>query len=154
MSFYLIAFLLGVVAGLRSLTPVAAVAWAAHLGWIPLSNTPLAWLASAPMAYISTVLALGELVGDKLSITPSRKKPGPFGGRILTGALVGAAIGASESVLFGGAIAGIVGAIVGTLGGAQLRGMGAKALGRDLPAALMEDTVAVLAAILLVRSLA
>ena len=154
MSFYLIAFLLGIVAGLRSLTPVAAVAWAAHLGWIPLSNTSLAWLGSAPAAYISTVLALGELVADKLPRTPSRKKPGPFGGRILTGALVGAAIGASESVLFGGAIAGIVGALLGTLGGAQLRGMGAKALGRDLPAALMEDTVAVLAAILLVRSLA
>ena len=153
MSFYVIAFLLGAVAGLRSLTPVAAVAWAAHLGWIPLTNGPLAWLGSAPSAYIFTALALGELVVDKLPMAPSRKKPGPFGGRILTGALVGAAIGSSESVLFGGAIAGIVGAIVGTLAGAQLRGMGAKALGRDLPAALMEDTVAVLAAILLVRTL-
>ena len=59
-----------------------------------------------------------------------------------------------ENSLSGGLIAGVVGAGLGTIGGAQLRAMGAKALGRDLPAALMEDTVAVLAAILLVRSLA
>ncbi len=69
------------------------------------------------------------------------------------GALVGAAIGATENVLAGGLVAGVVGAGLGTLGGAQLRAMGAKALGRDLPAALMEDTVAVLGAVLLVRSL-
>ena len=154
MSFLVIAFLLGVVAGLRSLTAPAAVAWAAQLGWLHLENTPLAFLGSAPAAYILTVLALGELVADKLPKTPSRKKPVPLAGRLLMGAVVGAAIGASENVLFGGLFAGLVGAGAGTFGGAEVRGMLAKAMGRDLPAALMEDTVAVLAAILLVRSFA
>jgi uncharacterized membrane protein len=153
MSFYVIAFLLGVVSGLRSLTAPAAVAWAGYLGWLPLAGTPVGFLGTLPAAGILTVLALGELVGDKLPKAPSRKAPVPFGARLVMGALVGAAIGATENVLAGGLVAGVVGAGLGTLAGAQLRAMGARAMGRDLPAALMEDTVAVLGAILLVRSL-
>ena len=37
----LLAFLIGVVCGLRSLTAPAVVAWAAHLGWIHLDHTRL-----------------------------------------------------------------------------------------------------------------
>ena len=38
------AFLIGVVAGLRALTAPAAVSWAAHLGWLKLEGTWLAFL--------------------------------------------------------------------------------------------------------------
>jgi uncharacterized membrane protein len=55
-----------------------------------------------------------------------------------------AAIGAA-----GGAIAGIVGAVIGTLGGAAFRARLARALSGDHAAALVEDTVAV-AAVLVV----
>ena len=36
-----------------------------------------------------------------------------------------------------------VGAVVGTLGGAAARGKLAEAFGRDLPAALLEDAIAI-----------
>ena len=38
MSIYILAFLIGVVAGLRSLTAPAVVSWGARLGWLPLDE--------------------------------------------------------------------------------------------------------------------
>ena len=78
----------------------------------------------------------------------------PFGARLVSGALCGAAIGISGGALAGGLIAGVIGAVLGTLGGAKVRGLLAAALGRDLPAALIEDLVAVGAALLIVLALA
>ncbi len=72
MSLYVLAFLIGVVAGLRALTAPAAVSWAARLGWLHLNNTPLGFLGFAATPYIVSVLALAELIGDKLPKTPSR----------------------------------------------------------------------------------
>jgi uncharacterized membrane protein len=66
------------------------------------------------------------------------------------GALAGATLGAAHESLLGGLIAGAIGAVVGTLGGAAVRGALAKAFGRDLPAALIEDAVALLGAIFIV----
>src|SRR5262245_58099844 len=94
MSTYLLAFLLGVVAGLRSMTSPAAVSWAARLGWLHLENTPLAFLGFTAAPYIVTVLAIGELINDKLPKTPSRKTLVPFAARIVAGTLSGAALGA------------------------------------------------------------
>ncbi len=42
MTVYVLALLIGVIAGLRALTAPAAVSWAAWLGWLPLQGTPLA----------------------------------------------------------------------------------------------------------------
>jgi uncharacterized membrane protein len=53
----------------------------------------------------------------------------------------------------GGAVAGAIGAVIGTLGGADVRGRLAKAFGRDLPAGLLEDVVAVGGAALVVSAL-
>ena len=47
MSFYVLAFLIGVVAGLRAMTAPAAVSWAARLGWLNLAGTPLAFMGAA-----------------------------------------------------------------------------------------------------------
>jgi uncharacterized membrane protein len=41
---FALAFGVGVAAGLRSLSPPAVVAWAAHLGWLNLHNSPLAFM--------------------------------------------------------------------------------------------------------------
>jgi uncharacterized membrane protein len=87
---------IGFVAGLRSMTAPAAVAWGARLGWLRLSGTPLAFLGTAPAAYILGVLMVAELVADKLPFTPSRTRPGPFAGRIISGALAGAALAAGS----------------------------------------------------------
>jgi uncharacterized membrane protein len=143
MPAYLLAFLMGVLAGLRSLTPLAAVSWAARLGWLHLENTWLAFLGYAAVPYILTVLAIGELINDKLPKTPNRKAPMPFAARIVTGALSGAALGAAKQGLLGGLLAGALGAIVGTLGGSEFRARLSRAFGKDLPAAILEDVLAV-----------
>jgi uncharacterized membrane protein len=151
---FVLALLIGVVSGLRSMMGLAAVSWAARLGWLDLAQTPLAFLGYAFTPWILTVFALGELVVDKLPTTPSRKAPMGFGGRIVTGGLSGAAIGAASGAASGallvGAIGGIIGAVIGTLGGAAFRSRLAAAFGRDLPAALIEDAVAICGASLAV----
>jgi uncharacterized membrane protein len=103
--------------------------------------------------WIFTALALAELVTDQLPTTPSRTVPIQFGTRILTGALCGGTIGASGGALATGLMAGIVGAIIGTLGGRAFRARLAATFGRDRPAALIEDAVALGGALLIVMAL-
>jgi len=150
---YGLALLIGVVAGLRAMTAPAAISWAAALGWLPSAGTPLAFLGAAITPWIFTVLAMGELVTDKLPKAPSRKVPIQFGGRLIGGAVSGAAIGTAAGSIWIGAALGVIGAVIGTLGGAAARGRLAAAFGRDLPAALIEDAVAVGGAALIVLSL-
>ncbi|HEV3424795.1 MAG TPA: DUF4126 family protein [Paraburkholderia sp.] len=154
MTVYLLALLIGIVAGLRAMTAPAAVSWAAHLGWLPLQNTPLAFLGFTLTPYILTVLAIGELITDQLPKTPSRTVPIQFGTRLVSGGLCGAAAGAPHNATLAGLLAGVIGAAIGTLGGARVRAWLAAAMGRDLPAALVEDVVAIGGAALIVATLA
>ena len=154
MSIYLLAFLIGAVTGLRALAPAAVVSWAAHLGWLHLQGTWLAFLGATFSPYILSALALGELITDKLPSTPSRKIPMQFGARIVMGALSGAALAASGGMWIGGLVAGIVGVIVGTFAGSELRGRLSAAVGKDLPIALLEDAVAIGGALFIVSRLA
>ncbi|MBW8788813.1 DUF4126 domain-containing protein [Rhizobium leguminosarum] len=148
--FLLVALLIGVIAGLRAMTAPAAVAWGAALGWFDVSQTPLAFMAYQWTPWIFTLLAVVELITDQLPSTPSRKVPVQFGARIVMGGLAGATIGAANSLLFGGLIVGVIGAVIGTYGGAAVRGRLAASFGKDLPAALIEDAVAVIGALLIV----
>jgi uncharacterized membrane protein len=150
---YLIALGLGFVAGLRAMTAPAAIAWAAWLSWLPLTGTALAFMGSVWAVGLFSLLALFELVSDQLPSTPSRKVPVQFGTRLLMGALCGAAIGAPAGVLLAGLVCGVVGAVLGTYIGAAVRATLARAFGRDLPAALLEDLVAIGGAFLLVHGL-
>ena len=154
MLVHLAALSIGAVAGLRTMMAPAAVCWAAWLGWIDLEGSWLAFLGYRYSPWILTVLALGELVADKLPSTPSRKVPLQFGGRIVSGALCGAAFGVGLGAgAVGGAFAGAVGAVAGTLAGAAARARLAAAFGRDRPAALIDDAVAILGAAIIVGSL-
>jgi uncharacterized membrane protein len=131
-------------AGLRSLTAPAVVSWAARLGWLHLEDTWLAFLGAAITPYILSVLAIGELIADKLPKTPSRKTPVPFTARVVIGAMCGAAIGAPSQLLIGGLLAGAVGAVAGTLGGYEARTRLVRATGgKDTPIALLEDAIAI-----------
>jgi uncharacterized membrane protein len=145
------AFLIGVVAGLRSMTAPAAVSWAARLGWLHLENTWAAFLGYAATPWILTLLAIGEWIADKLPKTPSRKTLVPFAGRIAAGALCGAAIGTPSQSLAAGTIAGALGAVAGTLGGYEFRSRLVRATGgKDLRIALLEDAIAIGAALFMV----
>jgi len=149
MTVYLLALLIGIVAGLRAMTAPALVSWAANLGWLNLKGSWLAFLGNAWVPWLLTLFALGELITDQLPSTPSRKVPLQFGARIVTGALSGAAIGAGSGSLVGGLLAGIAGAVIGTLGGSAIRARMAAAFSSDRPAALIEDAIAIGGALLI-----
>ena len=146
----LFALLIGIVAGLRAMTPLAVLAWGAMLGWINLDGTWAAWIGSIIAVVILSVLGVGELVTDQLPKTPSRKVPAQFGARIVIGALAGAVIGTPFGHIYSAIGAGIIGAVLGTLGGAEARSRLAAKFGKDLPAALIEDAVAVIGGFVIV----
>lgn len=154
MTVLLLAILIGVIAGLRSMTAPAVVSWAARLGWIHLDSSWLAFLGYSWTPWILSIAAVGELIADKLPSTPSRKQPPSFIFRVISGSLSGAAIGISRGSLILGLLGGATGAVVGTLGGAAARSALAKMFSKDLPAALLEDAVAVVGAILILKAAA
>jgi len=142
MLVFINAFLTGTASGLRALIGLAAISWAAHLSYLQLDHTWLAFLGYAFTPYVLSLMAVGELVNDKLPKTPSRLIPPQFITRIVTSALCGIAIGLSGHQMIVGLVAGILGGVVGTIGGAKARDAAAKLFGRDLPAALLEDVTA------------
>jgi uncharacterized membrane protein len=152
-SVALLSLLIGIIAGLRTMTAVAAVSWAARLGWINLAPTGLWFLAHAAAPWLMTLLALTELLTDKLPSTPSRTVPVQFGARLISGGLSGAAIGSANGALLTGLLAGVAGAVIGTFGGRACRAWLARAFGYDRPAALIEDVVAIGGAFLVMAAL-
>ncbi len=141
----LLAFGIGVVAGLRSLTAPAVVAWAAHLGWINLHGSPLSFMGSIWAVGIFTVLAVVELVTDQLPTTPSRTAPIGLSARIVTGALTAACLGVAGGATFWLAgLAGVVGGIAGAFGGYHARVGLVRALRvPDFAVAIPEDLIAI-----------
>ena len=140
----LLTFLIGLFAGLRSLTAPAVTAWAARLGWLKLQGS-LALIGSIPSVAIFTLLAVLELVADKLPKTPSRTSPPGLIARLVMGGLAGACVAAAgkEEALLG-AVVGAVGGIVGCFGGYEARTRLVRALGtQDIYVATIEDLVAI-----------
>jgi len=149
---FLLAVCIGIVAGLRALTGPAVICWMAHLGFLHLGGTRLAFMASIAAVILFTAFALGEIVNDKLPKTPPRTDPPAFGARILMSILGGSALamasGGSVPIC---AVLAIIGAVIGTYGGYFARTGVVKALhSSDLPIALLEDLVAIGGAILIV----
>jgi uncharacterized membrane protein len=155
MRVLLFAFLLGCVCGLRSMTAPAVVACGAHMGWLHLDGSWLAWVANKISLVVFSLLAIGELIADKLPFIPGRTQPGPLGARIIFGALCAAALCFSGGAsLLLGTILGGVGGIAGAFAGYNYRrwlSRGAKL--PDLLIALLEDLVAVGGGLLLVSRL-
>ncbi len=144
MRIIVFAFLIGVVAGLRSMTAPAVVSWAAKLAILSIGDPWLAFFGFRWTAWILSIAALGELIGDKLPITPSRRTFVPFAGRMISGGLCGGTIGGSQGNLYLGVISGAAGAVAGTLGGyaARMRLVRISG-GRDFPVAVIEDFLAI-----------
>ncbi len=145
MNVMVLALCIGIVAGLRALTAPALVSWAAHLGWLHLEGTPLAFMASTVAVAIFTVLALVEYVTDLLPKTPPRTAPPGLIARIVTGVLSGACVGVSGGAsLLVGAVLGVIGALIGTFGGYKARTGLVRALNvKDIFIAIPEDLVAI-----------
>jgi uncharacterized membrane protein len=139
------AFSIGFAAGLRSLTPPAVVAWAAHLGWLNLNDSPLAFMGWTIAVVIFSLLAVGELITDLLPQTPKRTAPVPLGARILMGGICGACIcAASNQSLIIGAILGAIGGLIGAFAGYEIRRKLAAGLSiKDIFIALLEDLITI-----------
>jgi uncharacterized membrane protein len=151
----LLALGIGVIAGLRSFTAPAIVAWAAVEHWgINLNNTWASWVGNVITAIIFTVLALGELFLDKQPKTPPRTAPPSFIARLVSGGFAGAVVGTAWAFPYSALGAGVLGAVLGTLLGYQARSRLSGSLGRDLPAALIEDAVAIAGGFALVAAIA
>lgn len=144
--------LLGVSTGLRSFTPVAATAWFARTGGLPVENTWASWIAHPAAVGAFTAAAVGEYIADKLPNAPDRTAPVPLAGRLALGGLVGAVVAtAFRRPWIGGVALGALGALAGSYGGFYARRGLTRSTGfPDLPVALAGDTAAV---VLAVRSL-
>ena len=147
----LFAFLIGLCAGLRSLTPPAAVAWAVHLGWLNLPRR-LSLVGSLPAVIILSVAAIIEIIIDKLPNSPNRTAPLGLIARIVTGGFTGAcvSIGGGKSAFVGAGL-GVIGGIAGCFGGYQARVRLVKSLRQpDFNIALLEDLIAIGGSVLIV----
>jgi uncharacterized membrane protein len=134
---------IGIVAGLRSLAAPAVVAWGAHLSWLNLHGSPLAFMGSTTAVAIFSLLAIGELIADKLPMIPKRTAPAPSVARIITGGLCGACLyAAARQSLVNGALLGGIGAVVGAFLGYGIRRRLDLHI-NDLMIAVCEDAVAV-----------
>jgi uncharacterized membrane protein len=137
--------LLGVLSGARSMTPLAMLA--VQHDRSSLAGVWQGWpVFRAPAGRAVLVLAaLGELVADKLPATPARTKPLPLIGRVVTGAIAGAAIGTvgGPEGWRRGALLGAAGGVVGSFAGTFLRSGGAATGLPDLVFALVEDAATI-----------
>jgi uncharacterized membrane protein len=142
--------LLGMVTGMRSMTAMAVLCWFAYRGDLSLNDTWASWAAKLTTAVIFTVLALSELVADKLPKTPNRTTPGPLLVRVVMGGLIGSIVAAGlNGSGVEGVILGVVGALIGAFGGFLVRREIVLRLGcKDWQVALAEDVTAIFCAVL------
>ncbi|WP_205500837.1 DUF4126 family protein [Rufibacter psychrotolerans] len=107
------ALALGAIAGLRAVTAPALVT--DHFSKSPtifLQGTPLQPLQNPTLATVLKILALAELIGDKLPHMPNRIAPLQLVPRAVSGAVVGATLAEAEGESrVTGALLGLVGAL-------------------------------------------
>lgn len=138
MLLLLLAFLLGVVSGLRTFT-APAVLWIMRHGGL--------W------AYVLSAGALFEYFLDVQPKAPPRTGAIGLVGRLLSGAFVGWWAAATSGISpAGGALAGAIGALAGAYGGLAVRKRAAAAVG-NVASGILEDLVAIAAAVAIVTRL-
>jgi uncharacterized membrane protein len=145
-------FLLGFIDGLRSMSAPAVLCWAAYFGWLHFAGTKLAFLEHPATLIVVTLLALGELVADKLPNTPARTAPVGLIARIVLGGACGAAVAIAKgmSLPLAAAVA-CVGAVVGAFAGYYIRhALVSRGHLPDFAVALAEDLIAILGGLVLV----
>lgn len=137
--------MLGVAAGMRTMTPIAAICWFAYFNELPYANTWAFWTAKLVSVVVFTCFALGEYVGDKLPRTPARISPFPLISRLVAGGLVGALVATALSgSTLEGIILGVINAFLGSFAGYLVRRVIVERTGwPDRRVALGEDAVCI-----------
>jgi len=135
MPYLLLAFLLGLVSGLRTFTAPAVLWLMRHPG---------------PWAIGLGIFALFEYFVDLHPNAPPRTSTSGLLVRVVSGAFVGWMVAfAANGSAIAGAIAGAIAAVIGAYAGLALRIRLIDAIGR-VPAGLLEDVLAIVAAVLIV----
>ncbi len=145
---------LGVVAGLRSQLPAALLALAARRREFATRDAPPLGLLRHPAALpLLGASAVGELIGDKLPITPSRLATGPLLGRLALGAGAGAVVAREAGRPVGlSAGLGAAGAALGALAGYHLRAAAGRATRLPDPVCgAIEDVLAIALGVVALR---
>ncbi len=144
-TFLLLVLCLGALCGLRTFTPLAVLTIAVHRDSLTLAGTPFAFLATMTAHIIIVLLAISELVMDKLPNTPSRLRPAGLIGRALLGAITAVAFAfAHHHSIVLPLILGTFGAFLGSFIGHRFRTGLVRALKLpDLPVALLEDAICI-----------
>jgi uncharacterized membrane protein len=108
-----------------------------------LEASPLKWLGLPATANVLKLMALGEIIGDKLPMTPNRTAPLALGGRAASGGLCGAAVFLAEGERAEiGAAVGAAAAVASAFLTFILRRDLVKAVNTsDAPVALAEDAL-------------
>jgi uncharacterized membrane protein len=132
------------------MTAPAVVSWVATQNWIRPRSDSLAFLSKQAVASVLSVLAVGELVVDKLPGTPNRTEPFALAVRAVSGGLSGAALWPNRRGIATGAVLGAAGAIAGAFTGYETRRrLHNKHQISDTVLALAEDAIAVGGGVLL-----
>ena len=131
-------FGIGFVAGLRSMSAGAALAWAASLG-----RTRSGWVPNGVRSSrgLLTAAALAEMAGDKMPFAPDRRIAASVAVRLAIGAVGGVALAGRNASPVTAGLAGMAGAVAGTLLGRAARG-GTTRSAADWARALGEDATA------------
>ena len=95
-------FFIGLPAGARAMTPLAAVSEAARSGLLPKDNGAPSWLGHPLVAAGTKALAAGELWGDKLKSAPDRIVPAGIAARMVSAGIAGMALAPRRHRLLGG----------------------------------------------------
>jgi uncharacterized membrane protein len=145
---------MGFLSGLRAFTPIAVVSWLAIWGWMPLAGSPIWFIGTQAFAIVISILAVVELIGDKLPKTPARTHVVPLGVRIVTGGLSSVAIGFSAGwPWFLGLLLGAIGAVIGAFSGYYVRRSIVRRLRiPDIIPALTEDFITIAGTLFLIHN--
>ncbi|MGC4117677.1 MAG: DUF1990 family protein [Myxococcales bacterium] len=126
--------------GARSVLPLALFSRALSLAPRPPQRRLALWLSRPRTSRVLAALAVGELVGDLLPWTPSRRVPAAVLGRAASGGLVGVLAAAQgRRRALGPVLLGAAAAVAGTFATAALRERMIRWVG-DPAAGLAEDT--------------
>jgi uncharacterized membrane protein len=144
--------LIGMAGGMRSMTPLAAVALAAHNRQLPRDNGAPEILSHTLPAMGAVALAVGEIFGDKMKSAPDRIIAPGMAARLVTGAIAGAALAPREDRMLGATL-GAVGACVAAYLTFEAR-MRAMQHAGQTSTGLVEDAITLAATALIVKSAA
>ena len=113
-------FLMGLVGGQRAMTPLAMVAIAGARGELPADSGVPRLLTHPLAAAAATLLAIGEMAGDKQATAPDRVVPVGLIARFATSAVAGMALVPKRQRWLGAAVGGVT-AVVASYPGWRAR---------------------------------